>query len=84
MITQTCKGGEFYAESTRRDRAIHAKRWNSLIKQLWSVAIYSSMLIGVAARVVVRPSIFFAPNRPRVVRFLTNESIETSPIEKAV
>jgi hypothetical protein len=65
MITQTFKGGEFYAECTCGYRAARAHRWSSSVKQLLSRILYTSMLLGVAARVKQCPSIFFAPKLPR-------------------
>jgi hypothetical protein len=65
MITQTFKGGEFYAECTCGYRAARANRWSSSVKQLLSRILYTSMLLGVATRVTQCPSIFFAPKLPR-------------------
>jgi hypothetical protein len=66
IITQTFKGGEFYAECTCGYRAARANRWSSSVKQLLiSMVLYTSMLLGVAARVKQCPSIFFAPKLPR-------------------
>ena len=65
MIEQKCKGGEFYAHSTREYNAICAKQGNSSIDQLQSTVTYTSVLIGVVARLMLHPSIFLAPHLPR-------------------
>ncbi len=65
MIEQKCKGGEFYAHSTREYNAMRAKRRNSSIKQPRSTVTSTSVQIGVVARFMLRPSIFFASKLPR-------------------
>ncbi len=66
MIVQKRKGGEFYAQGICKYCAMRAKWRNSSIEQLQSMIAYIPVLIDVAARVMLRPSIFFASKLPRV------------------
>jgi hypothetical protein len=66
MIVQKHKGGEFYAQGICEYCAMHAQWQNSSIEQLQSIVAYIPVLIGVAARGMLRPSIFFASKLPRV------------------
>lgn len=68
MIEQKSKGGEFYAHSTCEYCAMCAKWRNSSIEQLRSTVTYTTVLIGVAARVILRPSFFISPQLPRVAQ----------------
>ncbi len=79
MFEQKCKGGEFYAHSTREYNAICAKQGNSSIDQLQSTVTYTSVLIGVVARLMLHPSIFLAPHLPRAA--LDSSLINTSKLQ---
>ncbi len=61
MMTRRFKGGEFYEKCTGKYGTLCAKQWNSSIKQPWSIGEGFSMPVGVAARIRVRPGIFFCP-----------------------
>jgi len=64
MIRQRFKGGEFYAASASKPGAMCTKRWNSSVKQHWSV-VDTSMLVDVAARTTFYIRAFsFAPELP--------------------
>src|SRR6266700_7965396 len=61
MMTRRFKGGEFYEKCTGKYSTVCAKQWNSSAKQRWSIGEDFSMPIGVAARIIVRPGVFFCP-----------------------
>ena len=67
-----CKGGEFYAESACKNRAMCAKRWNSSVK--WHQSIVSdTILIDVAARLAIMARAFsFPPDLPHSAPVLLN------------
>src|SRR5271167_3883188 len=78
MIIHRFRGGEFYARCTAKFSTVCTKWWDSSVKQLWSIVEDSSMLIGVAARIVIRPGIFFClpPHFPHHAQRFLNLNID--------
>ncbi len=65
MVKQRFKGGEFNATCTFGYSAVSTKWSNSSVRQLSRVVEGFSMLVGVAARILLDPGILFAPELPR-------------------
>lgn len=69
MIIQLCKGGEFNAASAcepeQKRGTVPAQSWNSSVNQHLSVeAAHKRAPLGVVARIVPRPGLFFSHQAP--------------------